>query len=59
MSLLVFALVVILVLCLALWVVTLLPFPAAPAHIREILMAVLVIVAIVVIVSRAGWLTAL
>jgi len=56
MNILVFALIVVLVLVLCLWVVNMLPIPAAPPHIKEILMALLVIIAIVVIVSRAGWL---
>jgi hypothetical protein len=54
MSLLLFALVVILILALCIWVVSLLPFPAAPPHIKEILMAVLVIIAIIVIVHHSG-----
>ena len=59
MSLLLFAVVVILILCLACWVVTLLPFPAEPPHLQSILMAVLTIIAIVVIIQRAGWLGAM
>jgi hypothetical protein len=37
-------------------VVTLLPFPAEPPHLKSILMAVLTIIAVVVIIQRAGWL---
>jgi hypothetical protein len=59
MSLLLFAVVVILILCLACWVVTLLPVPTEPPHLKSILMAVLTIIAIVVIIQRAGWLGAM
>jgi hypothetical protein len=54
MGILIFAVVVILVLLLCMWLVSLLPIPASPPHIREILYAVLVLVAIVVIVHRSG-----
>ncbi len=54
MSILIFALLVIVVLCLVCWVISLLPFPASPPHIKEILMAICLLIGIVVIINRAG-----
>lgn len=52
MTLLLFALVVVIVVALICWVINLLPFPAAPPYIKQILMAVVVLVGVIVIVAR-------
>lgn len=52
MPLFLLALVVVIVTALICWVINLLPFPAAPPYIKQILMAVIVLVAVIVIVAR-------
>ena len=60
MSLLVFLIVVIVVLCLVLWAVHILPFPPETlAPVKPILMVVLIIVAVLIVANRAGLLGAM
>lgn len=54
MSLLVFVLLVILILAVALWAVWYLPLPPMSFPLKNFLMAALCIIALVVIISRAG-----
>jgi hypothetical protein len=54
MGLILFIIVVLVVLALVLWAVSMLPWPPAPPHIREIIMALIVILAALIIASHAG-----
>jgi hypothetical protein len=54
-NLLAFVLIVIVLLCLALWLVHVLPFPPeVPPPLKAILMVVLIFIAVVAIADRAG-----
>jgi hypothetical protein len=54
MSILLLVFIVIILLCLALYIVNLLPLPGAPAFAKPILMILCVAVAFIVIAERAG-----
>ena len=54
MSILLFVFIVIVLLCLALYVVQLLPLPGAPPFAKPVLQIICVVFAIIVIAERAG-----
>ncbi len=54
MSILLLIFIVIVLLCLALYIVQLIPFPGAPPFLKPILMVLCVAVAFIVIAERSG-----
>ena len=59
MSILVFALLIVIVAVIVMWAVWYIPFPPSPIPIKECLMVLVLLVAALVILSRAGMLASL